>query len=216
MLARLRPRVPSLPTAISLLAVSIALGGTAYAATGQFVNIVDKTTTANVAKVNSAGWLSANISGSVTELPPKTPFSVNGLSFTDNFFTGQFAATGATIALTDLRIANGTSVGTTISVYQFPQTTTSCGETSGAKFVGQWVVPAGQTLVEELSTPLMLKPLSSGGLWCLGTYANGGGGTGFWMNYNGYVVSGTFAAAGAPAQNAPARGKADITRADTR
>ncbi|HEX8102053.1 MAG TPA: hypothetical protein VF533_05550 [Solirubrobacteraceae bacterium] len=52
-----RLRVPSLPTAISLLALSIAVTGTAWAATGQLVNIADGTNAARLAKVSQYGSL---------------------------------------------------------------------------------------------------------------------------------------------------------------
>src|SRR5436309_1371756 len=53
---RLRP--PSLPTAISLLALSIAITGTAYAAAPTVFSIADHTRPARTAKVSVAGALS--------------------------------------------------------------------------------------------------------------------------------------------------------------
>jgi hypothetical protein len=61
---------PSPALVVALLALLLAAGGGAYAAvrsTGSAVNIVDKTTAANVAKVSSGGSL--QISGSVTATP---------------------------------------------------------------------------------------------------------------------------------------------------
>jgi hypothetical protein len=42
---------------LGLIALFVALGGTALAATGQLVNIADKTNAANIAKVDAAGKL---------------------------------------------------------------------------------------------------------------------------------------------------------------
>ena len=81
--ARLRP--PSFATAISLLALSIALTGTAYAAAPTLFSIADHTTPANIAKVSATGQLSttAAVSGTVLVGPPKTPFNFNGYAFGD-------------------------------------------------------------------------------------------------------------------------------------
>src|SRR5437868_4880147 len=84
MVSRLLRRVrrPSLPTAISLLALSIVLTGTAFAATGQLVNIVDGSNPANVAKVDSTGQLktaaavtgTVGVTGNVGVLAPAKPW----------------------------------------------------------------------------------------------------------------------------------------------
>jgi hypothetical protein len=191
---RLRP--PSLPVAISLLALSIAVTGTAVAAAPQLFAIADKTGV-NVAKVNTSGQLSTagTVSGSVGMAVPSKPFNFAAISFQDNFATAQFAPTTATVALTGFRVANGVSVPTSVSYFQYDETSTSCSETATRRFLGQFVVPASDTVVEQLNTPIVLKPLVTGHSWCIITYASGNGGSGFWTTYNGFTTSGTFAAA---------------------
>ena len=60
------------------------------------------------------------------------------------------------------------------------------------RFLGQFAVPAGQTVDEQLTTPQILKPLSGRPYWCLVTFASGTTGSGFYTNYSGYAASGTF------------------------
>jgi hypothetical protein len=196
---RLRPRVPSLPTAISLLALSIVLGGTAYAATGQLVNIADGTAAGNVAHVSSSGSLYTTGTASVSA--PAKPFNLNALSFTDGVFTGQFAPTTATLALTGLRISNATPNPVTYNLYRYTATGGGCSSSGSSSFLGTWQVPAGQTVEEQVITPILIKPPAPGQAWCLGTlvsYLGGSTGHGLYANFNGYVYSGTFAAAAAP------------------
>lgn len=123
---------------------------------------------------------------------PSNPFNMNALSFQDGFFTGQFpSSTTATLAITGFRLTNGANA-TYVTLYQFPQTGNGCSNTGGSRFVGQWALPGGQTVEEQLTTPIVLKPLTPGQPWCLGTFASGNTGNGLWINYNGYVVKGTF------------------------
>src|SRR2546423_13748030 len=91
------------------------------------------------------------------------------ISFPDGGATIQFAATNATLAFTGFRVANQTSVNTTMSIYQYPETSTLCNTTppGSSKFLGQFSVPAGQTVDEQLSTPQIIKPLPGFPDWCL-------------------------------------------------
>lgn len=73
---------PSPALVIASLALLLAAGGGAFAAvrsTGSAVNIVDKTTAANVAKVSSGGSL--QISGSVTATPTAAVNYLRGAAF---------------------------------------------------------------------------------------------------------------------------------------
>ena len=192
-----RLRAPSLPVAISLLALSIAVTGTAVAAAPQLFAIADKTGV-NVAKVNTSGQLvtAAAVTGNVAIAAPKTPFSFTGPSFPDGAPTIQFAATNATLAFTGFRVANQSSVNTSLSIYQYPETSTFCDlntNASSRKFLGQFAVPSGQTVDEQLTTAQIVKPLPGFPYWCFVTFASGPGGSVFWTTYSGYVVSGTFA-----------------------
>ena len=112
-LKRFRPRAPSLPTAISLLALAVT--GTAYAAAPTLFSIADHTTPANTANVSPAGALT--VGGDVRLLEPKRPFSFPSISFADGNVTTQFGATKATVAFTGFRVANQLSTSTTLSIY---------------------------------------------------------------------------------------------------
>jgi hypothetical protein len=206
-LLRRRLRPPSLPVAISLLALSIAVTGTAVAAAPQLFAIADSTGTF-VAKVNSSGQLltSGAVSGNVGMAVPSKPFNFPAASFQDGFATAQFAPTTATVALTGLRVSNQVSSPTTMSLYQYDETTTACSQTATRKFLGNITVPAKDTVEEQLNTPMILKPLVTGHSWCIITFADGNGGSNFWTNYNGFVASGTFAT--------PSSLKASATRQD--
>lgn len=117
MLHLLRPRLPSASIAIAMIALFVAITGTAYAAAPQLFSIADHTTPANAAKVSAAGALSTTgtVSGTVNAIPaaPKTPFSFPSISFVDDGATVQFSATNAAVAFTGFRVANATSVSTT-------------------------------------------------------------------------------------------------------
>ena len=139
---------------------------------------------------------SLTVDGTVSALPStgKSPFSLNALSFADGQFTSQMAPTSATLAITDIRIANVTTSPMTVTIYQYAGS--SCNSSTSLRFVGQWIVPGSTTLVEPLTTPLVLKPPNASTMWCLGTYASNGtnSGAGFWINYGGFVTAGTFSA----------------------
>lgn len=190
---RLRP--PSLPTAISLLALSVAVTGTAYAAAPTLFSIADHTTPANTAKVSAAGQLSttASVTGTVLVGAPKTPFNFNGYSYGDGNASIQTSNTSATLALTGMSMtpSSASTAAGSISLYQFGETSSSCVPTGISRFVGTWTVPAAQTYNEQLSTPIILKPLPGASSWCLISYASPNG---LYTNYNGYVVTGSFTA----------------------
>ena len=207
MLPRLRERLrpPSLATAIALLALSIAVTGTAVAAAPHLFAIAGKSG-GHVAKVSSAGALSttASVAGAVRIAAPATPFSFTGLSFVDSGVSIQFGATNATLAFTGFRVSNQTNVNTSMSIYQYPETSTLCdqGTAGSRKFLGQFSVPAGQTVDEQLSTPQIVKPIPGFPDWCFINVATGPGGAAVITTYSGYVVSGTFTAAAALQANA--------------
>lgn len=67
---------PSTGTVLGLVALFVALGGTALAATGQLVNIVDGTNGSNLAKVNGSGQL--QVGGTVKASDGSGPLTVDG------------------------------------------------------------------------------------------------------------------------------------------
>jgi hypothetical protein len=214
-------RRPSLPTAISLLALSIAVTGTAYAAAPTLFSIADQTTPANTAKVSATGALSTSgtVSGTVSAIPaaPKTPFSFPSASFTDGGVTIQFGATNATVAFTGFRVANQSSVSTTMSIYQYAEPSASCSTSpASSRFLGQFSVLAGETVDEQRATPQIIKPLTGSPYWCFVTFASGSTGTAFYTTYSGYVVSGTFSPATTGGPTAPQLAPAGTLRGETR
>src|SRR4051794_8485574 len=61
-----RPRRPNATMVVAFLALVVALGGTAFAATGQLVNIADGTNAAQLARVDSGKVRVGDGSGPVT------------------------------------------------------------------------------------------------------------------------------------------------------
>jgi hypothetical protein len=169
------------------------------------------------AKVDSARKLTVGdgvgnltVDGTVYARPSAAanPFNLQRIAFQDDNFTELTPLTTATIAITDLRIANGTANATQLSIYQYEGASCSSSATYVKGIIGSYYAPAGQTLIESLSTPVVVKPSVPGNSFCLATYASGSTGSGMWLQVNGYTVSGTFAAtsARADAKAGPADG----------
>ena len=59
-------RKPSPGTILGVIALVVAMAGTAFAATGQLVNIADGSNAARLAHVNSSGQLQTQVNGSIT------------------------------------------------------------------------------------------------------------------------------------------------------
>jgi hypothetical protein len=182
---------------VGLASLLSPLIGTALATVGQVVNISDHSASAYFAKVDSNGALKTfgTVSGgNVSISAPQTAFNFPAASFPDGGATIQFAATNATLAFTGFRVSNQSSVSTSMAIYQYPETSTFCDLSTGGgrKFLGNFAVPAGQTVDEQLTTPQIVKPIPGGSYWCFVTFASGPGGSVFYTNYSGYVVSGSF------------------------
>jgi hypothetical protein len=174
------------------------LVGTALATVGSIVNISDRSPSAYFAKVDANGALKTNATvtgGNVAIGAPQSAFSFPVLDFADAGPKRQFLATNATLAFTGFRVANGTGATAGLYLYQYPETSTQCDTTSttGRKFLGAFWVQAGDTVVEQLTTPQVVKPMSGSPYWCLVAFAYGNAGQSFYTTYSGYVVSGSFA-----------------------
>jgi hypothetical protein len=215
---------PRLVAAGLLVLAGVGLGSllsplinNALATVGQVVNISDNSASPNFAKVDSNGALKTFgtvTGGNVSVSAPQSAFNFPALSFNDGTEVPQFPATNATLAFTGFRVANGTSAPTTVNLWQYGETSTTCQvSVSVFKFLGQFSVPAGQTVDEQLTTPQILRPLPGRPYWCLVTVASGGTGSSFYTTYSGYVASGTFVpppSAAQPGDPAPSRG--DVTK----
>jgi hypothetical protein len=206
MLRHVRGRAPSLPTAISLLALAIVLTGTAFAATGQIVNIADPSNSAHVAKVDGNGALR-------TTFTPSVPFA-GSISMTANAMTVVTPPTTATLAFTRFLASNlADSVlhnAFQISIYQVGGSGGTCS--GSPKWLASYDVPPSSTVVDALATPMVLKPPSGSPQWCLEAIAILSDNPGSYylphFAWNGYVVSGTFSGAPSAAQQPPASGEA--------
>jgi hypothetical protein len=205
---------PSTGAILGGLALFVALGGSALAATGQIVNLADPTTAANVAKVDSTGALkttgAATVNGYVGQTIPKTPFF--GHSYLSASASNTLiGANKATVALTRMDLenyfdqTNGAVVD--IRLYEQGGDTTTCNGSSRA--VGTYEVPAGQTVSVAMESPIVLKPLTTGDVWCLlGSVGIQGGPGSYFLpeaSFSGYVAAGTLppGAVSAPAGPAP-------------
>jgi hypothetical protein len=189
---------PSTGTILGGVALFVALGGTALAATATVVNIADPTTQANKAKVDASGALktAGTISGYVGETIPKTPFF--GHSFlsasVNNVLIG---ANKATVALTRLELANyfGQTNGATADIRLYEQSGDATTCNGSAQAVGTYEVPTGQTVSMAAGSPIVLKPSVSGNVWCLiADAAIQGSPSSYFLpeaSFSGYVASGT-------------------------
>jgi hypothetical protein len=209
-----RMRRPSPGVLVALLALFVALGGTAYAATTTIVNIADSTTPANKAHVNSAGQLltSSAVSGYVGQAIPRTPFvGSDFLSSTDEVQT-VVAANKATVALTRLQFDNyfaqDNGAAIDVNLYEQGGNATTCDGSSGSVRIGRYDVQAGQTFSDAMQSPIVLKPLATGDVWCLDANLGVQGDPGSFyepsIGFSGYVAAGTLPAGAIPAAKANA------------
>ena len=180
------------------------LVGDALATVGQTVNISDHSSSAFFAKVTSAGELKTNgvVSGKVAPALPPQPFSVYR-SFGYNTSTPVLGPTTATVALTDLSFSNYFGAqARSLSLSQVSEAApnAACSATRSRSIVA-YSTPSAQTVVQDFTTPIVLKPLASGDAWCLVAYMVAPSGD---VNYTanltlgGYVESGTFTPPSAP------------------
>ena len=160
-------RPPSLATSIAVLALVVATTGTAAAATGQLVNIVDPAHANRKARVDATGNLKVT---STPALP--TPFT--RLSFPPAKFNVDtvVSANSSTVALNHVRVSNyfkqinGTSLEVQMSIVASKSDGSCSGP--GMGFLS-YDVPNGQTVVDPFPTPLVIKPLTDPAYpdWCI-------------------------------------------------
>ena len=208
MSARLRTFIrripkPSPALLVGLLALGVATTGTAVAA-GTAVNIVDPTTSTNIAKVDSTGHLSTTVGGTVStkEALPSTTYvlnvSVYNYDLTTSGYNYPVKPSTATVAIDHLTLAPYFSddAPRLVQIYTFTMAagTTSCTLSSGysnLRAIGNYRFTGG-TVVDDLTTPLILKPNGTRP-WCLAVYSLAASGNGFYayLTMTGWVVSGT-------------------------
>jgi hypothetical protein len=175
------------------------LVGTALATAGQIVNISDRSGSAYFAKVTSAGELKTNavVSGKVAPALPPQPFSVrHSIIYASSKIV--LGPTTATVALTDVTLANYFSNGARrLSLQQSSAAApnAACASARGRGVVTYSIPSGAQTVVQDFTTPIVLKPLASGDAWCL--YASMSApavdiNATVLLTLGGYVLSGTF------------------------
>jgi hypothetical protein len=176
-----------------------------------------------VAKVDSTGALkttgTANVSGYVGETIPKTPF-VGHEPIDPGVSNTLIAANKATVALTRLELMNyydqTNSAAVDIRLLQESGNTTTCDGSTGSVFVGSYDVWAGQTVSDAVGSPIVLKPLVSGDVWCLTAVASvQGGPSGFYWpeaSFSGYVAAGTLPAGAVSTASVAGNGPRHTTR----
>src|SRR4051794_17647654 len=94
------PRRPSTGTILGFVAIFIAVGGTALAATGQLVNIADGSNAALLAHVTSAGQLKT---ASAPDVPAK-PFSTFVRDYNADIVSGSYNPAWATPTMAKIAI----------------------------------------------------------------------------------------------------------------
>lgn len=180
------------------------LVGSAMATVGQTVNISDHSGSAFFATVNSAGELktSAVVSGKVAPALPPQPFTVSRtVTEASNAFV--LGPTTATVALTDVTFANSFSNGARalfLSIFSAAAPNTGCTNVLN-RLVAAYNAPSAETVVQDLATPIVLKPLASGHAWCLVADLQAPAGEvdhPARVTVDGYVLSGTFTPPAAP------------------
>ena len=191
-------RAPSPALVIALVAMAAALGGTAVAATSA-VTIADPTTPANKAAVSANGAL--QVAGTVAPTAPKGSF----FGFT-SLQTGTsvtlIGRNKATVALARLVFENPYSqtnhAAARFGVAEYSSNGATCDDSGASRSVGVYDVPAGQSLVDAMSAPIVLKPLTAGTPWCLlvGVSIDGDPATYTFpeVSFSGYTVSGSLPA----------------------
>jgi|SRR5581483_389735 len=194
----IRGRTPSAGTVLALIALFVALGGTAVAATGTLVNIADPTNPSFVAKVDSTGALKVQAAQRLT--PPKGFLLSSSLYNYDTISSGYqwpFSPTTATIAIDHVTIAAWVAdhQPRLVQIYYFtvPAGTTACTFNSLSDFreLGSWHVLDDQ-VTDDLPTPLVIKPNGTRP-WCLATLSQSTPNNPYYayLDMSGWVVSGT-------------------------
>jgi hypothetical protein len=188
---------PSTGTVLGLLALFVALGGTALAATGQLVNIADGTNAAYLAKVDSTGALKTTTTAPPT--PPAKTFSAETLAYDAAAiqYNALFPATSATIAINRIVLAphRNSTIAREVRLYQFwvpAGATCDIANLYAYKELAVYRVNA-ETLTDVMPTPLVFKP-QSGRPWCLALNLGPSGADSnnfLFVNLSGWVVSGT-------------------------
>ena len=180
--------------AVGALALAVATTGTAVAATGTSMNVTDPVTAANKARVTAKGQL---------RVDPTAAQPVRGSStLVRDRYTVLVPPTTATLALTDLiwAVYRSDPSAWTAQLYQVqaptPEDCSNPGGWTSSRFLGQRTLQPAATLLESLSTPLVVGPLSPGATWCLVTYGDTASSGWVPVTWSGHVLAGSLRTTG--------------------
>lgn len=181
----MRGHRPSPALIVAFLALVVALGGTALAATGQLVNITDPGTSSHKAKVDSSGALKTAVATADSAFYGSTFLSTAGKTL--------IGPTTSTLAITRFVLANDQPGSPIVSsLIYVPGDSTSCNNAAGSRNVVRYNVPALDSVSDAMPTPLILRPARPATVWCLeaslgffGTASNAPE-----LSWTGYVISG--------------------------
>jgi hypothetical protein len=185
---------PSTGLLVGGLALFVALGGTAAAATGQLVNIADPTHATWVAHVDSGGAVKTKT------YPNAATFSrsLQVQNIQDNAVPKVLLETSATLAIDRIQMT-AEDTGSTSPWYGgiFYQPASSGGDCTGTLTrIAVEAAPVGTEHLDSFGNdPLVLKPAVAGNQWCLVTTlgpANQTTGGLAYVDVSGVIVSGTF------------------------
>src|SRR3954447_15978376 len=167
---RQKLRRPSTGTILGFLALGVALGGTAFAATGQLVNIADPANSAYVARVDSAG----NLRTIATQASSKAFDATASISnYNTSGSYGAVLSTTATLGVTSMSFTNSVYNDSAWEAYAYYSPDSDGGACPPSPFVTgnrnlmKVSVPAGGTTVLPLPTPILLRSATSGQQYCL-------------------------------------------------
>jgi hypothetical protein len=185
---------PSPATGISLLALAIALGGTAFAATATLVKITNGGGT-HVAHVDASGALLTTS----RVAPPDATFS--SFQYIGAGASQLMAPTQAKVALTHFIVGNYydqvSGAPARVTVQQLGSASSAdCNTPTFAKTIAVAYANASQSTEITFPHGTLLEPAAAGQYWCLSVYLSlKGNPSSYYLpefSYGGYVVSGDF------------------------
>ncbi|HEX8102937.1 MAG TPA: hypothetical protein VF533_10005 [Solirubrobacteraceae bacterium] len=146
--------MPSLPTAISLLALSIVVTGTAFAATGQIVNIADGSNVARIAHVSPTG--------SVQIGDGSGPLTVDGTTTSREALPTTFSTVATSLTSTDCTPIATPPTGRALIVKSISVDVFGLASPSGSTYVALGVACAGAAYVNPSSLGVTTIPFEPG------------------------------------------------------
>lgn len=186
-------KLPSPSMAVSWLALAVALGGTAVAATVTLVKITDNSGT-RVAVVDTQGRLRTT----AAPMAPSNTFTA--FQFIDTGVTNILGPTQASLVLSTITTGNYydqyNGAKLRVIVNRLESATASCSSPVESRTVGVYYLSPGQSFHATFPEGIALRPKVAGNYVCLtATMQIQGNLGGYYLSdflVSGYVESGTF------------------------